>query len=228
MRRRTFLTAPFTIGIGALLAHLAACGASPVSAPPPPTSGGEELIKTLEPTMVLTARTLVAYFSRAGENYYYGGRTTLEVGNTEIVADLIAGAVDVDVYRIEAADPYPESYDETVERNVQEQTDEARPAIAGNLPDVTDYDTVLLGSGIWNVQPPMIMRTFVESVDLSGKTIFPFVTYAVSGLGRTIDDYTGLCPQSTIGEGLAIRGEEAQDAKAEVETWLQAIGLLPT
>ena len=55
----------------------------------------------------------------------------------------------------------------------------------------------------------MIMRTFVESVDLSGKTIFPFVTYAVSGLGRTIDDYTRLCPRSTIGEGLAVRGEEA-------------------
>ena len=56
------------------------------------------------------------------------------------------------------------------------------------------------------------MRTFVENVDLSGKTIFPFVTYAVSGLGSTIDDYTRLCPRSTIGEGLAVRGEQARDA----------------
>src|SRR5829696_4126677 len=75
----------------------------------------------------------------------------------------------------------------------------------------------VLGSGIWNVRPPMIMRTFVESVDLGSKTILPFVTYAVSGLGRTIDDYTRLCPRSTIGEGLAVRGEEAQGARAEVE-----------
>jgi hypothetical protein len=74
----------------------------------------------------------------------------------------------------------------------------------------------------------MIMCTFVEGVDLSGKTIFPFVTYAVSGLGRTVDDYTRLCPRSTIGEGLAVRGEEATDARADVEAWLRKIGLLWT
>ena len=61
---------------------------------------------------------------------------------------------------------------------------------------------------------------------MSGKTIFPFVTYAVSGLGNTIDDYIRLCPQSTIGEGLAVRGEEVRDAQADVQTWLQNIGLL--
>jgi len=68
--------------------------------------------------------------------------------------------------------------------------------------------------------------TFVESVDLSGETSFPFITYAVSGLGRTIDDYTRLCPRSTIGGALAVRGEEARDARADVEAWLRKIGLL--
>ena len=145
----------------------------------------------------------------------------LQVGNTAVVADMISSAVAVDVFRIEAADPYPDSYDATVERNVREQNAEARPAIAGNLPAVGGYDAVLLGSGIWNVRPPMIMRTFVESVDLSGKTIFPFVTYAVSGLGRTIDDYTRLCPRSTIGEGLAVRGEQVGDAEP---TWTRGFG----
>jgi flavodoxin len=168
----------------------------------------------------------VAYFSRAGENYYYGGRTTLAVGNTEVLAEMISSVVAVDVYRIDAADPYPDSYDATVERNVREQNTEARPAIAGDLPAVAAYDTVLLGSGIWNVRPPMIMRTFVEGVDLSGKRIFPFVTYAVSGLGSTIDDYTRLCPRSTIGDGLAVRGEEVADARGDVEAWLRRIGLL--
>ena len=84
MRRRTFLLAPFTIGTGALLGHLAACGAAPASAPPPSTSGGAELIATPEPTMAATIRTLVAYFSRAGENYYYVDRTTLDVGNSYV------------------------------------------------------------------------------------------------------------------------------------------------
>jgi flavodoxin len=175
-----------------------------------------------------SARALLAYFSRAGENYYYGDTKILEVGNTQVVAEMISSLVRVDVYRIEAADPYPQSYQATVERNVREQNTEARPAIAGTLPNAATYDTVLLGSGIWNVRPPMIMRTFVESVDLSGKTVFPFVTYAVSGLGRTIDDYTRLCPRSTIGEGLAVRGEQVRGARADVEAWLRTIGLLST
>ena len=72
----------------------------------------------------------------------------------------------------------------------------------------------------------MIMRTFVEGIDWSGKTIFPFVTYAVSGLGNTIDDYALLCPGATINEGLAVRGEEVRDARADVLTWLRNIGLL--
>lgn len=85
------------------------------------------------------------------------------------------------------------------------------------------YDTVLLGSPIWNVQAPMIMRTFVESVDLAGKTIHPFVTYAVSGMGRAESDYRDLCPESTIGDGLAVQGEKADEAAADVETWLTRV-----
>ena len=72
----------------------------------------------------------------------------------------------------------------------------------------------------------MIMRTFVDNVDLRGKTILPFVTYAVSGMGNTIDDYTRFCPQRSIGEGLAVRGEEAQDARNDVDQWLKRTGLL--
>ncbi len=168
------------------------------------------------------SKLLLAYFSRAGENYHYGGRTHLEVGNTEVAAEMISASISVDVYKIEAADPYPASYQETVDRNVREQNDEARPEIAGQLPSIETYDTVLLGSPIWNVQPPMIMRTFVEAFDWTGKTIRPFVTYAVSGLGRTIDDYTRLCPGATITEGLAVRGEEVGDARADIDAWLRS------
>jgi flavodoxin len=163
---------------------------------------------------------LLAYFSRPGENYYYGDRIDLDVGNTEVVANMIASTVAVDVYRIKASDPYPHSYQETVERNKREQDEDARPSIAGRLPTLTGYDTVLLGSPIWNVRPPMIMNTFVEGIDLRGKTVLPFVTYAVSGMGSTIGDYTRLCPESTIGTGLAVRGEEARGARIAVQDWL--------
>ena len=229
MNRRTLLRSSFVVGAGALLGtQVAACSVPAAPSSAPPTSGAAipQSRATPEPTATSGPRALVAYFSRAGENYYYGGRTTLAVGNTEVLAEMISSAVAVDVYRIDAADPYPDSYDATVERNVREQNTEARPSIAGDLPAVSAYDTVLLGSGIWNVRPPMIMSTFVEGVDLSGKTIFPFVTYAVSGLGSTIDDYTRLCPRSTISEGLAVRGEEVADARGDVEAWLRRIGLL--
>lgn len=171
-------------------------------------------------------RVLLAYFSRAGENYYYGRRTNLDVGNTEVLAAMIGNLISCDAHRIEAADPYPDDYDETVARNVREQDSNARPAIAAPLPGIEKYDTVLLASGIWNVRAPMIMTTFAESYDFTGKTIHPVTTHAMSGLGTTERDYARSCPGATIGEGLAVRGEETRDAGPPVEAWLRRTGLL--
>jgi flavodoxin len=170
-------------------------------------------------------RVLLAYFSRAGENYYYGGRRDLPVGNTEVLAGLINSRITCDVHRIEAADRYSDSYDDTVARNVREQRADARPAVAGPLPDLTGYDVVLLGSPIWNVQPPMIMQTVAESLDFTGKTVLPVVTYAVSSLGRASEVYTAACRGATVGEGLAVRGEEVDQAGDAVAAWLRRVGL---
>ncbi|WP_419666739.1 flavodoxin [Streptomyces sp. 2-1] len=174
------------------------------------------------------ARILLAYFSRPGENYSYGGRTTLDIGNTEVLAGMIGARVECDVHRIEAAAPYPEDYDETVARNTREQQDDARPPIANALPSMARYDTILLGSPIWNVRAPMIMSTFTERLDFRGKTVFPFTTHAMSGLGTTERDYAASCRGATIGEGLAVRGEEVLGAEAEVRSWLRRIGALST
>ena len=170
-------------------------------------------------------RILLAYYSRAGENYYYGGRRILEVGNTEVLAGMIRQLVACDVYPIEAADPYPYSYDATVDRNVREQNDNARPGIANPPSSISDYDTVLVGSPIWNNRAPMIMSTFVEGLDFGGKTLYPFVTYAVSGLGSTERDYAASALGATIGEGLAVRGEEVRSAQSQTEQWLRRIRL---
>ena len=139
---------------------------------------------------------------------------------------MIADLIDCDVHRIEPADPYPFSYDATVDRNAREQDGNTRPGIANPLPSTGPYDTVLLGSPIWNVQPPMIMATFAESLDLTGTTVHPFVTYAVSGLGRTERDYTSWCRGAQIAPGLAVQGEEAGDHRPDVEAWLRAANLV--
>jgi Flavodoxin len=86
---------------------------------------------------------------------------------------MIADRIDCDVYRIEAADPYSNDYDDTVARNVAEQNADARPRIAKPLPKLAAYDDVILASPIWNVRPPVIMSTFLDQVDLTGKRMFP-------------------------------------------------------
>ena len=83
---------------------------------------------------------------------------------------MISRLISCDVHRIEPVDPYPDSYAATVARNVREQDADARPAIANPLASIAPYDTVLLGSPIWNVRAPMIMSTFVEGFDFTGKT----------------------------------------------------------
>jgi flavodoxin len=170
-------------------------------------------------------KVLIAYFSRAGEDYYYGGRRDLKIGNTEVLATMIRKHIVADVYRIRAANGYPHDYEATVARNVREQNADARPRIANPLKSIDSYDVVLLGSPIWNVRPPMIMSTFAESFDFSGKTIHPFVTYAVSGLGTTMETYRGLTG-ARISAGLAVRGETVKQADAQVRVWLRRINLL--
>ena len=169
---------------------------------------------------------LLAYFSRAGENYYYGGRRRLEVGNTEVLAGIIGRLAGCDVHRIEAAEPYSDDYEETVAHNVREQQSDTRPRIAGPLPSLDRYATVLLASPIWNVRAPMIMTTFTEALDFSGRTVHPVVTYAVSGLGTTERDYAASCPGATLREGLAVQGEEVAGSQPTVETWLRRNRLL--
>ncbi|AGP30282.1 flavodoxin [Corynebacterium terpenotabidum] len=169
---------------------------------------------------------LLVYFSRPGENYREGGRRDLDVGNTTRLAQMIAGRIDCDRYEIVAADPYPDAYDATVERNRREQEDGARPEIVGELPDLSVYDAVLIGSPVWNTRAPMIIRTFLDRTDaLAGMTVHPFLTYAV-GEGSVVDDYVRLCPDADVRDGLAVRGEEVDDRGDAVDGWLRGNGLL--
>lgn len=214
--RRSFLR--LAVAGVAAATSLSACGAGspsePRSDPAPRAARGPR------------GKILLAYFSRAGENYYYGGRRTLEVGNTEVLAAMIGASLACDVHRIEPVDRYPADYEETVERNIREQDADARPAIANPLPSIDRYDTVLLGSPVWNVRAPMIMLTFADRYDFSGKTVFPFTTHAMSGLGATPDDYGRACKGARIGQGLAVRGEEVRGAGAAVDAWLRRTSVL--
>lgn len=216
------------VGATGLAALAVLTGCAPRDEPTPRTQPSEgtnpEMTPSTQPSEGTS--TLLVYFSRPGENYWEGGRRDLEIGNTKRLAATIAELIDCDEYEILAADPYPDAYDPTVERNQREQNEDVRPAIAGELPDISSYSMVIIGSPVWNVRAPMIMSTFVESVDLAGKRVLPFVTYAVSGMSGVDQDYRDALPSSEVATGLAVRGEDVDGARADVEAWLRESGLL--
>lgn len=227
LSRRRLLQRGVVLGAAAALGTtLSSCSPTDTGPAADSTPIGTPAPREDPTTTPTTPRTVVAYFSRAGENYYYGGRRDLEVGNTEVLARTISELLDCDLHRIGAANPYPDSYDATVERNSREQDDDARPAITNPLDSLEPYDTVLLGSPIWNVRPPMIMNTFIDSHDFTGLAVHPFVTYAVSGLGRTQTVYTDALAGARLNPGLAVRGEEVAEQRADVETWLRRARLI--
>jgi flavodoxin len=216
-RRRFLQLAAAGVGGAVVGVPLSACGGS---------DAGPDRDRRERPTPAEEERVLLAYFSRPGENYWNGGRRNLRVGNTEVLAGMIAERLDCEVHRIEAADPYSDDYDDTVQRNVREQEADARPGIANPLDSIDRYDIILLASPIWNVRAPMIMSTFAERYDFSGKTVLPITTCAMSGLGTTAEDYAQACRGARIGTGLAVRGEEVRsDGDRAVDAWLRRSGV---
>lgn len=225
MERRTFMRNALVGGSGTMAGSLAVSrSASAQGSPEPETEPGSAT------PGAAGSNVLLVFFSRAGENYYHGDRIDLEVGNTKVLAGMISDRIGCDVYEILAAAPYPDDYEATRDRNVREQDADARPEIANPLPSIDGYGTIIIGSPIWNTRPPMIMSTFAESFDFTGKTVYPLVTYAVSGMGSTERVYEEACPGATVGEALAVQGEDVtdapDDAAAAVETWLRGIDLL--
>ena len=155
-----------------------------------------------------TSKTLVAYFSRAGENYGVG---VVEKGNTEIIAEMIAEAVGADTFRIQTVNAYPESYDECTAVARQERDEGARPELTSAVANMDDYDVIYLGYPIWYGDIPIAVYTFLENYDFTGKTIIPFCTHGGSGLAGTVSSIQATCSGAAVLDGLAIAGTTAQN-----------------
>lgn len=187
-----------------------------------PTKPTTEKSSQVETPDALKTNILIAYFSRTGENYGVG---YIEKGNTSIVADIIAEQTGGDLFEIRTVATYPDNYDEATEIAKQERNENARPELANNLEDISDYDTVFIGYPIWWGDMPMAVYTFFESHDFSDKTIIPFCTHAGSGLSSTESSISNLTPNATMADGFSILGSTAQnnqeETKNEVIEWLQ-------
>lgn len=157
-------------------------------------------------------RILIAYFSRTG--------------NTRAIAEFIQQGTGGDLFEIVPLTPYPEAYEEVTAQARQELAEGYRPPLKENVEDMADVGVIFIGSPIWwgTVAPPVM--TFLESHDLSGKTIVVFVTHGGSGLGDSVGDVREMCPDADVLDGLAIRGSEARGAEADTAAWLDAMGFL--
>ena len=169
---------------------------------------------------------LVIYFSRTGEQYVVG---VIDKGNTAIVAEMIAEETGADLFEVLPEDDhYPMTYDALTDVAKQEQNDNARPVYAGEVPDLSQYDTVFIGAPVWWGDWPMIMYTVFENNDFSGKKLIPFSTHEGSGLSGFDKKLQSACPDAEVLKGLAVRGNDAQNnqekVRESVSGWLSELG----
>ena len=166
---------------------------------------------------------LIAYYSRAGENYFGGAYRRIAVGNTEKAANMLAELTGGELYKIEQEQPYSEGYKTCNAEAKADLQKKARPEVL-NLPDDLDaYDEIYLGyPNYWGTMP-MAVYTFLEHYDFTGKTIHPFCTHEGSGLSHTVQDIQKAAPQARVTKGLAIYGSSVDGAKAALENWIQEV-----
>ena len=146
-------------------------------------------------------------------------------GNTKALAEEIHKQVGGDLIPIVPSPPYSETYAVTVAKAKQEQLSNARPAIKTTIPNIDQYDMVLLGYPNWWGSYPMMIATFAEKHNLDGKKIAPFFTHGGGGEQRYVSDLRKLLPKADIKEGLCLPGNSARSAQSEVSAWLKQIGM---
>ena len=146
-------------------------------------------------------------------------------GNCGVAAGMIQEATGGDLFQIITTAKYPSAYSETTDRAAEEQDADARPELATHVENMDAYDTIFLVYPNWWGTLPMPLFTFLSEYDFSGKTIIPLSTHEGSQLGRSVDDIRALCPNATMLDGLAIRGSSVNDAKEDVDKWIESLGL---
>ena len=172
------------------------------------------------------AKTLIAFFSRADENYFGGAMRYVKVGNTEIVAGIIKDLVPADTFKIEMKNPYSPVYMTCIEEAKKDLRAKARPELVSMPESIDEYDTVILAyPNYWGTMP-MAVYTFLENFDFSGKTILPLCTNEGSGMGSSEREIKKTCPGAVVKKGLPSTGSAAAGSKSSVERWLKANGLM--
>lgn len=156
-------------------------------------------------------KILIAYFSWSG--------------NTEKLANMIQQETGGDLFEITPAEPYTEDYDALLEQAQQEQQDQVRPELAGQVDNWEEYDVVFVGYPNWWGDTPMAVLTFLESYDFGGKTLVPFCTHGSGGFGGSLASVENSAAGAELLEGVEVSGSSVDGAAEQVTEWLDTIGL---
>lgn len=164
---------------------------------------------------------LIAYYSRADENYFQGAYRYIRVGNTEKAANMIAKLTGGTLFKIRQKVPYAKDYDTCIAQAKKDLQEKVYPELV-SLPESIDaYDEIYIGyPNYWGTMP-MAVYTFLKAFDWNGKKIYPFCTHEGSGLSDTEKDIADVCKGATVKKGLAIYGSSVDNAEGTIAGWLK-------
>lgn len=164
-------------------------------------------------------KCLIIYFSRADENYFGGKIKNINKGNTEVIAEYIKELVEADIFKVEPVNPYPKNYTECIEES-KIRTKEHNAPIKENIPDISEYEVIYVGSPIYWGRMPEELFTALKGHNYNGIKIKPFTTHEGSGLSGVPKQLEEICIGAEIMPGLAIIGSEVNNSKSKVEEWV--------
>lgn len=154
-------------------------------------------------------KVLVAYFSWSG--------------NTRVIAKQIQELTGGELFEIETTKPYPEVYRECTDYAKKEKEADARPKLKAKVGNIDDYDVIFVGYPNWWGTAPMAIWTFLESYDLSGKKVIPFVTHGGGGEQNCFKDFPKHIGKANTQRGFITNGGSVNSARPQVEKWLKEI-----
>lgn len=176
-------------------------------------------------------RSLIVYFSREGEipvdidaeaSASPNSNRDMEGSDTEAAAKMIQQLTGADMYQIRTDRYYRSAFWGTAATARIEEALNLRPKLAARPESLDDYDVIYVGYPIWWFNAPMAVGTFLESYDLTGKTIVPFCTSTDNGIDVSMDYIRKVSEGATVLDGKRIHNSNLEDVSA----WLQDIGVL--
>lgn len=210
----------------AMVLSLAACSTNQSPGESTPEESSSQTNESTPTPSNTNGKNLAVYFSMPDNvddsTVVIDGET---LGNTQYMAYVIQETVGADIFRIEPETPYPTDNDKLVDLAKEEQNDNARPKIKDMIENFDTYENIFVGYPNWWGDMPMILYSFFDEYDFSGKTIIPFNTHGGSGFSGTISTIKELEPNAEVLDGKSISHNDIQDAEQEIVDWVNSLDL---